>query len=70
MPNLFPEGHNEPQYNTADAALLYIYAVYLYVKETNDLPFLQEIFPVMEEIISCYKKGTHYGIHMDTDGLL
>ena len=70
MPNLFPEGHNEPQYNTADAALLYIYAVYLYVKETNDLPFLQEIFPVMEQIICCYKKGTHYGIHMDTDGLL
>lgn len=70
MPNLFPEGHNQPQYNTADAALLYIHAVYRYIRKTKDLSFLQEIWPVMQEIICCYKKGTHYGIHMDTDGLL
>ena len=25
VPNLFPEGRNEPQYNTADEALLYIH---------------------------------------------
>ena len=30
MPNLFPEGKNEPWYNTVDAALLFINCVYLY----------------------------------------
>ncbi len=30
MPNLFPEGRNEPMYNTVDASLLFINAVYLY----------------------------------------
>lgn len=70
MPNLFPEGNSEPQYNTADAALLYIQAVYLYIKKTNDIVFLQEVWPVMKEIICCYKKGTDYGIYMDKDGLL
>lgn len=70
MPNLFPEGKDEPQYNTADAALLYIQAVYLYVQKSDDMDFLEEIWPVMEEIIRCYKNGTSYGIRMDTDGLL
>lgn len=70
MPNLFPEGKDEPQYNTADAALLYIQAVYLYVQKTDDLDFLKEVWAVMEDIIRCYKNGTSYGIRMDTDGLL
>lgn len=33
MPNLFPEGKNDPMYNTADASLLFINAVYLYYKK-------------------------------------
>ena len=70
MPNLFPEGHNEPQYNTADAALLYIYAVYLYVQKTEDTAFAEEIWPVMENIVYWYKKGTAHGICMDDDALL
>lgn len=70
MPNLFPEGMDQPQYNTADAALLYMNAVYLYIQKTDDTDFLKEIWPVMEDIIRCYKNGTSYGIHMDTDGLL
>lgn len=70
MPNLFPEGSSEPQYNTADAALLYIHAVYLYYQKTEDAAFVKEIWPVMESIVSWYKKGTAHGIRMDSDGLL
>lgn len=70
MPNLFPEGANEPAYNTADAALLFINCVYLYVQYTRDIPFLEEAYPVMERIIHWYRKGTDYGIHADRDGLL
>ncbi len=33
MPNLFPEGKTDPMYNTADASLLFINAVYLYYEK-------------------------------------
>lgn len=70
MPNLFPEGEKKPEYNTADASLLFINAVYLYYQKTEDLPFVKEMWPVMKEIIMWYRKGTAYGIYMDDDGLL
>lgn len=70
MPNLFPEGGNEPAYNTVDAALLFINSVYLYYEKTKDAAFIEEAYPVMEEIINWYMKGTDYGIHMDGDGLI
>lgn len=70
MPNLFPEGSMEPQYNTVDAALLYIHGVYLYFLKTKDTSFIREIWPVMKEIIKWYRKGTAYGIRMDEDGLI
>ncbi len=70
MPNLFPEGGAQPLYNTVDAALLFINAVYLYYKETNDKAFLDKALPVMRDIIEWYKKGTDFNIHMDDDGLI
>lgn len=70
MPNLFPEGGNEPMYNTADAALLFINCVYLYFRETRDAAFVEEMYPVMERIVKGYMQGTRFGIRMDTDGLI
>ena len=70
MPNLFPEGGNEPLYNTVDAALLFINCVYLYYEATKDVEFVQKVFPVMERIIQFYEKGTEFGIYMDKDGLI
>ena len=70
MPNLFPEGDNEPRYNTADAALLFILAVYGYYRRTGDRNFAAECWPVMEEIIRWYVKGTDFCIGMDEDGLI
>lgn len=70
MPNLFPEGFNEPAYNTVDAALLFINCVYLYYQQTDDFEFVKEAYPVMERIIKFYQQGTDYGIHMDKDGLI
>ncbi len=70
MPNLFPEGGNEPLYNTVDAALLFINCVYLYYEATKDLEFVKEVFPVMERIINGYQNGTEFGIRMDEDGLI
>lgn len=70
MPNLFPEGGNEPMYNTVDAALLFINSVYLYYEATKDRAFVREMYPVMERILKGYQKGTLFGIHMDADGLI
>lgn len=70
MPNLFPEGENEPRYNTADAALLFINCVYLYNEAAEDKEFVREMYPVMERIIEGYRNGTEFGIRMDEDGLI
>ena len=70
MPNLFPEGGNEPLYNTVDAALLFIVAVYEYYQRTGNLEFVREAYPVMREIVSWYRRGTDFHIRMDQDGLI
>ncbi len=70
MPNLFPEGGREPGYNTVDAALLFVLAVYEYYQKTADKEFVREAYPVMEEIVHWYREGTDFGIKMDEDGLI
>lgn len=70
MPNMFPEDGNDPLYNTVDASLLFIGAVYDYFLESGDKAFVEEALPVMEDIITWYRKGTDYHIRMDSDGLL
>ena len=70
VPNLFPEGGHDPMYNTVDAALLLIDAVWQYLQRTGDMTFAEEAWPVMERIIAAYRRGTRHHIGMDTDGLI
>lgn len=70
MPNMFPESGQDPMYNTVDASLLFIGAIYEYYEKTKDTAFLLEAWEQMEEIITWYQKGTDYHIRMDGDGLL
>ena len=70
VPNLFPEGESQPQYNTVDAALLLINSIWLYHRKHPDLDFIRESWPVMKNIIAFYKAGTLHGIHMDSDCLI
>lgn len=70
MPNLFPEGKEAPGYNTVDAALLFVIAVYEYYRRTQDPVFVRSAYPAMAEIIDWYEKGTDYGIRMEEDGLI
>ena len=70
VPNLFPEGREEPRYNTADAALLLVNCVWLYYRRTGDTVFVQKAFPVLERIASAYRRGTRHAIRMDRDGLI
>ena len=70
VPNLFPEGDCQPMYNTVDAALLLIDAVWQYYTRTQDADFVKEAWPVMERIVTYYQNGTDHSISMDTDGLI
>lgn len=70
MPNLFPEGKNAPGYNTVDASLLFILAVYEYYRRTHDTAFVKSAFQTMTDIVEWYQRGTDFGIKMDTDGLI
>lgn len=70
MPNIFPEGTSEALYNTVDASLIFINTVYDYYKITKDIDFIKEAYPVVEDIICWYRKGTDFGIFMDEDGLI
>ena len=70
LPNLFPDQDAPPQYNTVDAALLFLNCLWLYHARTGDDAFVREVWPCAARIIHCYKAGTRHGIHMDADGLL
>lgn len=70
MPNLFPEGKQAPGYNTVDASLLFVLAVYEYYQKTGDEDFVKYTYKTMAEIVDWYKKGTDFGIRMDEDGLI
>ncbi|TLD43462.1 MAG: putative glycogen debranching enzyme, archaeal type, TIGR01561 [Candidatus Jettenia ecosi] len=71
IPNRFPDYGETPEYNTVDASLWYIHAVYQYLRFTKDFNTVRrDLYKVLKEIIEYYKKGTRYHIHMDTDGLI
>ena len=70
MPNLFPEGKEAPGYNTVDAALLFILAIYEYYRKTKDSVFVKSMYDTMAQIVDWYCKGTDYGIKMEEDGLI
>ncbi len=70
LPNLFPEGGQTPMYNSADAPLLFVNAVYEYIQASGDNDFLQECFAPMKNIMDAYENGTDFHIKCDTDGLI
>ncbi len=71
LPNVFPGAGETPEYNTVDAALWYIEAWRAYLETTGDKDALEQVFPVLQDIITWHVKGTRYHIGMDaTDGLL
>lgn len=69
VPNLISEDGAE-SYNSVDASLWYIDAVYKYYKYTMDSEFVKDMYPTLMEIINAYKNGTSYNIKMDEDGLI
>jgi predicted glycogen debranching enzyme len=71
LPNRFPDSNQAPEYNTVDASLWYFEAIRAYYESTKDQSLIEELFPVLTEMIHWHQKGTRYQIHVDPkDGLL
>jgi len=70
LPNLFQEFGYGAAYNTVDAALWFVYALQQWYACSHDRTLVEELRPALEEIMHCYRTGTDFGIHMDTDGLI
>jgi predicted glycogen debranching enzyme len=76
LPNVFPDGATTPAYNSIDASLWYVIAVYDFLK-TADIrshPVSKQqrkiLTDAIQTILTGYKNGTRFGIRMDSDGLI
>jgi predicted glycogen debranching enzyme len=72
LPNNFPDSAGAvPGYNTADATLWYVVAIYRYVEATGDTSLVDELLPTLCDIVDWHLRGTRYNIRVDAaDGLL
>lgn len=72
LPNNFPDQSGViPGYNTADATLWYVVSVYAYAQATGDETLVDELLPVLRDIVDWHIRGTRYHIGVDpADGLL
>jgi predicted glycogen debranching enzyme len=71
LPNRFPDGGESAEYNTVDATLWFFHAVSAHLAVTGDRALLRELYPTLCDIIAWHRRGTRYGIHVDSqDGLL
>ena len=71
IPNRFPDAGDTAEYNTVDATLWYFEAIRAYGEKTGDYEFIHaHLYYKLAGIITWHLRGTRYGIHVDTDGLL
>ena len=66
IPNRFPDGAAEGEYNAVDATLWFFVAVWQYWQATGERVFVD----ALRETIAWFDRGTRYNIHVDDDGLL
>jgi predicted glycogen debranching enzyme len=71
IPNRFPDGNDEPEYNNVDGTLWFVNAVGELVRRTGDIEFVREhLYARLKEIIEWHERGTVYSIRVEQDGLL
>lgn len=70
LPNRFPDHGETADYNTVDATLWYFEAIRSYIIASRDGNLINEIYPVLTDIIEWHFRGTRHGIQVDDDGLL
>jgi predicted glycogen debranching enzyme len=75
LPNLFPDGNAQPEYNSVDASLWYVIAAseLLHHPEGSSLLSTEDrraLEGAITAIVTGYESGTRFGIRRDSDGLL
>jgi predicted glycogen debranching enzyme len=71
LPNCFPDASLPLEYNTADAVLWFFEAVRQYLEYAKDTEFVRSrIYEKLKSVIDAHVRGTRFGIHMDSDGLI
>ena len=80
LPNRFPDGSGEPEYNAVDASLWFVVAVGELLDAADagpgrGVPILDagdrdRLRQAVGAIVAGYRRGTRYGIRADADGLL
>jgi len=73
LPNFFPDGSVEPEYNSVDASLWYVVAVGETLRAAGARlagDVRRRLVAAVEAILTGYAKGTRHGIRATGDGLL
>jgi predicted glycogen debranching enzyme len=74
LPNRFPDGASEPEYNAVDASLWYVICAHEFLQAAAGGGIGAAERAALEravgEITDGYRNGTRFGIAMDQDGLL
>lgn len=78
LPNRFPDQGETPEYNTVDATLWFVDAIWRYLSYRDDEEWRTEalelirdqFYPALKSIINHHLGGTRYGIHADNEGFL
>ena len=71
LPNRFPDAGEAPEYNTVDATLWFFEAIRALAARTGDYEFVRtRLYDILADIIRWHERGTRYGIHIDSDGLV
>ena len=69
VPNVISE-NGGGNYNSVDASLWYINAIYKYYKYTMDVEFIKDMYGSILEIINAYKNGTLFEIRDEDDYII
>jgi predicted glycogen debranching enzyme len=76
MPNRFPDRGENPEFNSVDASLWYVVAVYDFLTRAGisgrkvSAQDRKEFGDAIEAILAGYSSGTRFHIHADSDGLI
>src|SRR5262249_435524 len=73
LPNRFPDHGEAPEYNSVDASLWYLIAVFDYLRaarKTVPLSTKKTLWRAVRAILEGYAAGTRYGIRLESDGLI
>ncbi|MBN8550332.1 MAG: glycogen debranching enzyme N-terminal domain-containing protein [Deltaproteobacteria bacterium] len=70
LPNNFADDNSPAGYNSVDGTLWYFVALYKYLRYTDDLSFIEQLLPVLHDILNWHVRGTRFDIFVAPDGLL